>query len=75
MLNVLELKRLLSDIPDNAIVYVEADHGQSSEQASRVLVTDEEFNDGKTPYYGENIDWVEIDELYDASNITAVLIQ
>jgi len=74
-MNTLELKQLLSNIPDGAIIYIEADHGQQSEQTSRVLVTDEEFEDGKAPYYGEDVDWVEIDDLYDAKNITAVLIQ
>jgi len=74
-MNTLELKQLLSNIPDNAVIYIEADHGQQSEQSSRVLVTDEEFEDVKAPYYGEDFSWVEIDGLYDIKNVTAVLIQ
>ena len=73
MLNVLELKRLLSDIPDKAVVYVEADHGQQSEQAGSILVSDDEFEDGEIPYYGEDIDWKDISEC-DISLINAVLI-
>ena len=73
-MNALELKQLLSNIPDNAMIYIEADHGQQSEQAGRILVTDEEFENDKFPYYGEELDWIGIEELYDANNITAVLI-
>ena len=73
MLNVLELKRLLSDIPDNAIVYVEADHGQSSEQAHSISASDEYFEYNESPYYGEDIGWKDISEC-DISLITAVLI-
>ena len=72
-MNTLELKQLLSNIPDGAIIYIEADHGQQSEQTSRVLVTDEEFEDGKAPYYGEDISWKDISEC-DINLITAVLI-
>lgn len=74
-MNVLELKKLLSEIPEETIVYIETDHGQQSEQASHILVTDEYFEDGKAPYYGEEFGWLEIDELYDIKNVTAVLIK
>jgi len=73
MLNVLELKRLLSDIPDNAVIYIEADHGQQSEQAGDILISDDEFEDGEIPHYGEDIGWKDISEC-DISLITAVLI-
>ena len=73
MLNVLELKRLLSNIPDSAIIYIEADHGQQSEQAGDILVTDEEFEDDELPYYGEDVSWKDISEC-DIDLITAVLI-
>jgi len=73
MIDVLELKRLLSYIPDNAIVYIEADHGQSPEQAYSISVTNEEFTDGELPYYGEDIDWKNISEC-EKDKITAVKI-
>jgi len=73
MLNVLELKQLLSNIPDSAIIYIEADHGQQSEQAGSILVSDDEFEDDELPYYGEDISWKDISEC-DINLITAVLI-
>jgi len=73
MLNVLELKRFLSNIPDNAIVYVEADHGQSSEQAHSISASDKYFEDDEIPYYGEDISWKDISEC-DVNLINAVLI-
>ena len=73
MINVLELKRLISNIPDNTVIYIEADHGQQSEQAGSILVSDDEFEDDELPYYGEDISWKDISEC-DINLITAVLI-
>jgi|GEM_PF-6497853 len=44
-MNVLELKQILSDIPDAAVIYTEADHGQRPEQSFSVYATDEDFED------------------------------
>jgi len=73
MIDISELKRLLLDIPDNATIYIEADHGQSPEQAHSIFVTDEEFADGEYPYYGEDIDWKDISEC-EKDKISAVKI-
>lgn len=56
MLTVGELKELLRNIPDDAIIYVEADHGQTPYQASYIDITHQE-ND--LEYDGENIRWNE----------------
>ena len=72
-MNTLALKQLLFNIPDNAVIYIEADHGQQSEQAGDILVTDEEFENNEFPYYGEDIDWKDVEEC-DVCLITAVLI-
>lgn len=60
-MDVKYLKEILQYIPESAIVYSCADHGQQSEQVNTVSVTD--CDDLK--YYGEHIDWIaiSIDEL------------
>ena len=45
MITVKELKELLNDIPDDAIVAIEADHGQHTEFANSFVVTRENFDD------------------------------
>jgi len=72
-MNVLELKQILSDIPDEAVIYTEADHGQQPEQSFSVYVNIEEFEDGELPFNGEVMDWNDIEDI-DVSKIKAVLI-
>jgi len=72
-MNVLELKQILSDIPDAAVIYTEADHGQRPEQSFSVYATDEDFEDSELPFDGEDIDWNDIEDC-EASKIKAVLI-
>jgi len=73
MMTVKELKEILSRIPDDAIIYVEADHGQQPEQADIVYMTNEEFEE-KAPYYGEDLDWEDVEDIKKFNKITAVLI-
>jgi hypothetical protein len=49
------LKEILSYIPDSAIVYSYADHGQMSEQSSSVGVTDCK----ELGYCGEDVQFIE----------------
>ena len=73
MLDVKTIRDILSELPDNAAVYIEADHGQRSEVAGCVYATDERFEDNRTPYYGDDIEWMEISDC-DISKITAISI-
>jgi hypothetical protein len=75
-LTVKELKDKLLNFPDDAIVYIESDHGQQSEQAGIIFATDEVFED-EVPYYGEDICWEDDWEMIkDNFNIvTAILIK
>jgi hypothetical protein len=72
-MNVLKLKQTLLNIPDDAEIYIEADHGQSPEKAYTILATDEDLDDGILPYDGEDIDWKEIEDC-DLCLIKGVLI-
>ena len=72
-MDVLELKQILSDIPDSAVIYTEADHGQSPEQSFSVYVNIEDFEDGELPFDGEDMDWQDIEDC-EVSKIKAVLI-
>jgi len=64
-----ELKAMLADMPDDAIVYVEADHSQSAEQAGWFSMSD----DIDTPYNGEEMEWSEDNEM-NPLDVTAVII-
>jgi len=70
-MTVKELKKLLDKYPEDAIVYIEADHGQSPEQAYNVTPSHSE-----PIYCGEEMFWdgcdpeIELDE----DNITAICI-
>ena len=54
-MNVGELKEYLENIPDDAKVYVEADHGQSPEPWGYMETT----SSSELPYDGEEIAWNE----------------
>lgn len=45
MITVKELKELLKDIPDDAVVAIEANHGQHTELADSFVVTRENLDD------------------------------
>jgi hypothetical protein len=67
-MTVKELIKILELLPRDAIVYVEADHGQTPEKAHYINFT--KCND--LDYYGEDIDWNEEDLEYE--EVTAILI-
>ena len=68
-----ELADLLTFMPDDAIIYIEADHGQQSEQAGSINVCYEEYDE--FPYYGEDMEWEGFDTDTDVmSKITAIRI-
>jgi len=62
-----ELTKLLENIPDDAVIYIEADHEQQPEQTGGVRVT----KDAYLPYYGDDMNW---NEELDPKEVTAVLI-
>jgi len=64
-----ELKVILEGLPDDAKVYVEADHGQSPESAGWFTMT----SDADLPYSGENIEWSEDNDI-EPLDVTAVMI-
>jgi len=70
-MKVQELKTLLADLPDDAEVYVEADHGQSPEKAGWFATTAA----SELPHYGEEIEWGDdLDVELNTLNVTAVMI-
>jgi hypothetical protein len=68
MLTVKDLKEQLANLPDDALVYVEADHGQLPEQACSLFITDS----SQTDHYGDDIAWE--DSVSDIAKVTAILI-
>ena len=73
-MKVSELLKDLKEVPEDAVVYIESDHGQSSEQAGGVYYTTRTGIDNKLPYYGDDFDWCERGDVEDISCVTAVLI-
>ena len=54
-----ELLEKLKYVKDDAVIYIEADHGQQAEMGSRVFYFvdyDNEY-EGDLPYYGEDLEW------------------
>jgi len=72
-MNGKHLKEIASIIPDDATIYVEADHGQSPEQASGVRVCVETHV--KMPFYGDDLEWEDVESTTDWSKVTAVKIR
>ena len=70
MMTVKELKEFLKDIPDDAIVAIEADHGQHTEFANSLVVTRENLDDIE---YGDidvvMFEWDNWQEVYDEDAI------
>ena len=69
---VKELKEILGKLPEDATVYVEADHGQTPEQQNYVcvaLVNEKE-------YYLEYCTWIDVeestDEYRDKANVVLI---
>lgn len=60
-------------IPDDAIVYVESDHGQNPNMAGGILYTLEDADD--LPYFGQDVWWCEESELEEGDKITGVCIR
>jgi len=64
------LLEMIRNMPDTAVIYIEGDHGQRSQQAMFVHVT----TDIDLYYDGEDIDWSHDVESVDINSITAILI-
>jgi len=54
-MTIKELKELIKDAPDDALVYAEADHGQMPEPAGYVGFSEELVEEGE--YYAEDMEW------------------
>jgi hypothetical protein len=68
-MTIKDLKNIIANLPDEAIVYVEADHGQLPEHAGFVDIT----YDSQLHFYGDEIDWrTTEDMLY--NQVTAICI-
>jgi len=68
-MTVAELIQQLQSYPDDAVVYVEADHGQTAERMNSILQTDE----SELPYYGDDLNWEDIDfDGVNPDNATAI---
>jgi len=65
-----ELIEELSIYPDDAIIYIEADHGQLPEQVDNIFVTKDE----ELPYTSEDIAWRGLDEVKKIDQVTAIKI-
>ena len=70
MITVKELKEFLEDIPDNAVVAIEADHGQRTEFANSFVVTRENL-DGMDYNDIDNVmfEWDNWKDVYDEDAI------
>jgi len=68
MITVKQLKERLDNYPDDAIIYIESNHGQKSEQAGFFI--DTASFDGFLPYYGDELDWGEGDDTIRAVRIS-----
>ena len=71
-MKVSELLQKIDHVDGDALVYMEADHGQMPECAGSVVATTE--SPETMPYYGEDLDWVSIEEVPDDKKITAIKI-
>lgn len=67
-MTVKELKEILKDIPDNAIVYCESDHGQNGNQANYVNLT----KDKDLEWFTEDMDFESV--IKNKAKVTGVLI-
>lgn len=65
-----DLIEKLSKYPQNAIVYIESDHGQQPEQADFISVT----TANEQPFYGEDLTWHREEEVTQNMKVRAVLI-
>lgn len=69
-MNLRLLREITKDYPNNAKVYREADHGQQPEGSPSIRISRQQ---GKLPYYGEDIVWESRDS-FPHSEITAINI-
>lgn len=66
MITVKELKEFLKNVPDDALVAIEADHGQNKEFAESFVVTRENLDDIGYGDIDEIIfEWENWEEVYD----------
>jgi len=65
-----ELYDLIADCNMDAVIFIEADHGQKPEQAYFVSVTHDKDLDR-----GDDINWTPIDNSSGLSTVTAILIR
>lgn len=70
-MTVKELIEKLNQVPENALVYVESDHGQCSEHAGDIEVC----FDNNTPFYGEDLEWEVLEEDIDTHDIKSIKIR
>ena len=73
-MNIKKLKEIINLIPEDAKIYVEADHGQQSEIAHNILFCIDDCGYQRLPYYGEDLDWCQQVEIEDFTEVIAVLI-
>jgi hypothetical protein len=66
-MTIKELKTTIDNMPDEAIVYIESDHGQLPEQAGVISKT----ATSHLEYYGDEIPW---DESLAEEKVTAICI-
>jgi hypothetical protein len=70
-----ELVEMLAFYPDDAIIYVEADHAQTPLQADCLgLSKDEKDEQDKLPYDGEDMCWRETKDVKKTDQVTAISI-
>jgi hypothetical protein len=70
-MNVKELTETLNLLPDDAKVYIEADHGQQAETAHNILAY---YGKRKLDYYGDELGWEEFCSAIPDDEVKAVLI-
>lgn len=63
-MKVKELKDFLINIPEEAEIYIEADHGQQKELAHTLWIYISD-NKEELPYYGDELDFIELEEFED----------
>lgn len=69
LVNLLELD--LVDVPDNAEIYVYADHGQATEKSSSLSLCKDE----NLPSNGDDLTWRSLDEVKNRGHVTAICIE
>lgn len=66
-----ELLEYLKNIPDTAVIYIEAEYGDRPETAGEVLINTQ----NKIPYYGDKLNWIVNTPNVENDKIIGVLIR